>query len=142
MDLLDSLAEKYATKFLAQSPSHYGILSPSLRILLKDAMQEYYTVMENLEDSASDWKGHAFVEFWNLYNKKVGRASTQKKFMKLKTKEIFAILDTVKYFVAAHPDPQYRPHPVTYLNQRRWEDELPNYVQPSRTPDTVNTWEY
>jgi hypothetical protein len=23
------------------------------------------------------------------------------------------------------PDPQYRPHPATWLNQRRWEDEAP-----------------
>lgn len=65
-----------------------------------------------------------FDEFWKSYDKKVARDKCIRKWAKLARADREAILGTVKKFVLAHPDPIYRPHPLTYLNQRRWEDDL------------------
>jgi hypothetical protein len=85
----------------------------------------------------------AFNEFWKTYKKPVGKDRAKKIFMKLKKEEVDQILSTVSDFVLYNLDVQFRPHPATYLNQRRWEDEL----KPStsvRKPVNVknNSWTY
>lgn len=65
-----------------------------------------------------------FDAFWNLYGHKTGsRSKTKRKWERLSRKKRAAIMDHVPRFVAAHPDRQYRPYPITYLNQERWLDE-------------------
>lgn len=106
---------------------------------IKDAILKYHQEDDDMDraDLVKD-----FDVFWTTYGKKVGRAPALKKWMKLKRVDINKILATVEDFVRAHPDIQYRPHPVTYINQRRWEDELPG-AKPIRVPGTrVNTWQY
>jgi len=66
-----------------------------------------------------------FDEFWNLYNKKIAKVKCEQKWKKLKNSEREEIMDTLPKFLAAIKDKQFQPHPYTYLNQRRWEDELP-----------------
>lgn len=65
-----------------------------------------------------------FDEFWNLYNKKIARVKCEKKWEKLKDKEREQIIETLPKFLEGIKDKQYQPHPMTYLNQRRWEDEI------------------
>jgi len=66
-----------------------------------------------------------FEKFWNLYNKKIAKVKCEQKWKKLKNSEREEIMDTLPKFLAAIKDKQFQPHPYTYLNQRRWEDELP-----------------
>ena len=82
-----------------------------------------------------------FEVFYNAYGKKVGRAPAFKKWLKLSQKDIEKIMETVEEFVRANPDPMFRPHPLTYLNQRRWEDEIvpkAKRVEPKKS----NSWMY
>jgi hypothetical protein len=65
-----------------------------------------------------------FSEFWNLYNKKTGRKDCEKKWNKLKDSEREEIIKTLPTYVKSTPDIQFRKNPITYLNQRTWEDEL------------------
>ena len=68
-----------------------------------------------------------FDDFWNAYNKKVGsKSNVEKKFLKLNqdTKEI--IMNYIFDYVEATPDKQYRVNPETFLNQKRWENEIIN----------------
>lgn len=66
-----------------------------------------------------------FEIFWNLYNKKVGsKDSCESKWKKLTNEERQKIIDTLPNFLKAITDKQFQPHPQTYLNQKRWNDEL------------------
>lgn len=95
----------------------------------------------NSEPSLSIYKNHIepnivqdFEMFWNAYPRKVAKRSAQKAFAKLMvTKDapsIKQLLDGVERYKATTLDPKYIAHPATWLNQGRWEDNLP-------TPQTV-----
>lgn len=67
----------------------------------------------------------SFSEFWDLYNKKVGdKNKAEKKWNSLKDSERQKIIDTLPAFLNSIPDKQYQPHPQTYLNNSRWNDEI------------------
>ena len=65
-----------------------------------------------------------FDYWWNLYDKKRGREKCQQKWLKLKTEERRACIAATPDYVAATPDKQYRKDPLTYLNQKAWNDEI------------------
>lgn len=66
-----------------------------------------------------------FDVFWNMYNKKVGsKDSCISKWNKLKDEERQKIIDTLPTFLSSIKDKQFQPHPQTYLNQKRWNDEI------------------
>jgi len=65
-----------------------------------------------------------FEKWWNTYGKKVGRHPASLKWNKLKDEERQKCLDSVSGFVKSNPDKQYRPNPATYLNQKRFLDEI------------------
>lgn len=72
-----------------------------------------------------------FAEFWSAYPKKVGKGEAEKAWKKAKVNghkaEVLAALDAQKSSQQWQRDGgQYIPNPATWLNQRRWEDELPN----------------
>lgn len=71
-----------------------------------------------------------FVEFWKAYPKKVGKGVAEKAFKKIRpSAELFAqMLEAVS---RQRNSDQWRrdngrfvPNPATWLNQRRWEDDL------------------
>jgi hypothetical protein len=64
-----------------------------------------------------------FDVFWNLYDKKVSKQKVEQKWAKLKDIDRERIIETLPAFIAGIKDKQYQPHPDTYLNNRRWEDE-------------------
>ena len=77
-----------------------------------------------------DLQAERFDEFWKLYPRKVGKAAALKSWKKIKpTAELFErILTAVE---AAKNSQQWQkdggqfiPHPATWLNQGRWDDEL------------------
>ncbi len=66
-----------------------------------------------------------FDSFWNLYNKKVGdKKKSEIKWKKLKDEERKKIIDTLPLFLNSITDKQYQPFPETYLNNKRWNDEI------------------
>ena len=70
-----------------------------------------------------------FVEFWKAYPRKTNKEFAEKVFAKLKvddallTKMIQAIYVQNKS-VWKDKEQQYIPHPSTWLNGKRWEDEI------------------
>lgn len=65
-----------------------------------------------------------FNDWWNFYDKKVGRTKAWQKWQKLSDAERDECLKVVKDYVSVTPEVKYRKHPLTYLNGRHWEDEL------------------
>lgn len=81
------------------------------------------------EKNTSSTAVEGFVEFWSAYPRKVGKADAVKAWGKIKPDP-----ETVKDILAAiavqseseqwtKHNGQYIPHPATWLNGRRWEDE-------------------
>ena len=66
-----------------------------------------------------------FSVFWNLYNKKKGSIDNcTKKWLKLSDEEREQIIHTLPAFLLNIKEKQFQPYPETYLNQKRWEDEI------------------
>lgn len=66
-----------------------------------------------------------FDEFWRLYPRSTGKGAAKAAFVKaLRKTTLQALLEAAWRF--AHdpnlPEPQFIPHPATWLNQERWED--------------------
>ncbi len=86
---------------------------------------------DTVEPAAPSLQEKRFAEFWDEYPKKVGKADALKAWKRAKiTEEIFErILQAVR---AAKASEQWRrengrfiPNPATWINQGRWDDELP-----------------
>lgn len=108
--------------------------------LIKDALTKY---REKDSISAEDrqWFEEKFQLFWLKYGKRIGRTPALKKWVNLKKEEVETVLATVDEFVRVHDEVRFRPHPVTYINQRRWEDELPSQRIPIKKREKHNTWQ-
>lgn len=77
------------------------------------------------KDNNKDKDNKSFGVFWDLYDKKVGdKPKCEKKWIALSDSERQKIFDTLPAFKASIKDKQYQPHPETYLNQKRWNDEI------------------
>ena len=81
-----------------------------------------------------------FEKFWKSYPRKVGKGAAEKSFKKYKPDD--ALTERMIASVEAHKRSdqwrrdggQYIPHPATWLNQRRWEDELEEEPLPFSDP--------
>jgi len=66
-----------------------------------------------------------FDIFWNLYNKKIGaKEKCKNKWDNLKISEQEKIINTLPVFIKSIKEKKYQPYPETYLNQKRWNDEI------------------
>jgi hypothetical protein len=109
-----------------------------LRRLLQEGDEEKLTGEEK------QFRLETFDQFYNMYGRKQTKEAAKKKWMKLKRKDIALIFETLEAFLIMHPDPMYRPNPLTYINQKRWLDEVdtPKKLQKSIPPKRLNTWNY
>ena len=72
-----------------------------------------------------------FIEFWNLYPRKVGRLAAEREYARaLKRATPDAILAGLMLFNRNLPqEPRFICHARTWLHQGRWLDELPGVKQ-------------
>lgn len=79
----------------------------------------------------SDVLEERFERFWSVYPKKVGKGDARKSFMKIKPsdallgKMVTAVIAASASFQWKKDKGQYIPNPATWLNQQRWEDDVP-----------------
>ena len=75
-----------------------------------------------------DFKEIAFDEFYKLYPRKVGRFVAKKSFNKLSKRDKMlaynGLTDYIRFWKHNKTEKQFIPHPSTWINQKRWEDEL------------------
>ena len=67
----------------------------------------------------------SFSEFWNAYPRKVGKKAAMLKYNRIRPElhaKIMAALEAHKQS-KQWQNPMYIPHPTTWLNQERWDDE-------------------
>lgn len=68
---------------------------------------------------------YSFDEFWNDYEKKVGKKEkVRAKFEKLSEEKRDKIKKHIPLYKQSEPNRKYRKNPETYLNNDGWEDEI------------------
>lgn len=83
-----------------------------------------------------------FHEFWALYDKSKGKDRAIKKWASLSMKVRKTIMEALPAYVQSTPDKQYRMDPTTYLNGKRWEDEIVSAddAEPQHGSDAWFNW--
>lgn len=85
-------------------------------------------VINNNIGQEPDLTSELFNQFWTNYPRHVSKSAAEKAFKKLKVNE--AILEKMLKALETQKqsrqwsDKQYIPHPATWLNQKRWNDEM------------------
>lgn len=85
-------------------------------------------------------QGGRFAEFWAQYPKKVGKGAAEKAFDRIKPDK--PTFDRMMSAISVQKQSrqwrenngQYIPNPATWLNQRRWEDELAGMAEVKQLP--------
>ena len=84
--------------------------------------------MTSLFNNMPDFKEISFEEFYKLYPKKISRSNAEKSFKRLgkrdKNLAYNGIIKYNKFWSENRTEPQYIPYPSTWINQKRWEDDL------------------
>ena len=113
------------------NPSREGL--PDIPTLSKESLLSNAgvspTQVKLREDKISKEKdGHLFDIFWKVYPKKVNKREAQSRWKNKKLppiKELLEILEKQKQTEQWKKDGgKFIPHPSTWLNQERWEDEI------------------
>ncbi len=110
--------ERQKVEFAGNKPVTVTV-TPSNAIEL-DKEQE----LELDKEQEQDQSENSFDLFWNTYDKKVDRSKSLSKWKKLTQVEKESALAAVPKYVQSTPDKQYRKHPVTYINNKSWENEI------------------
>ena len=96
------------------------------------------------KDKLSKPKGSVgFEDFWNFYPKKVGKGAAEKSWEKLKPdlSVILVAIEQQKQSDQWKKDGgRYVPNPATWLNQKRWEDELDEAPAPDEDKEKAVDW--
>ena len=92
----------------------------------KNASGKRKAYVKHMEDENEDVIINIdFNIFWDLYDKKVGsKDKCIKKWDKFKDEERQTIINTLPLFLKSIKEKKYQPYPETYLNQKRWNDEI------------------
>lgn len=120
---------------------NYNLLDIDTLKIIKDLPNTYLTVTEpqnkkmipyehehdneHGNEHENEQQKSDFEIFWNLYNKKVGdKTKLLSKWLRLKQEDRDKIFETLPVFLSNVKDKQYQPYPETYLNNKRWNDEI------------------
>jgi hypothetical protein len=79
-----------------------------------------------------------FDEFWSLYPRKIAKATARKAWQRLTPEQQLmaakAIDTHCQYWSAKETELEFIPHPATWINQERWEDEL--VIEPKKVKES------
>lgn len=72
---------------------------------------------------SKDKENAPFIDFWNIYNNKKGLKEAFKNWSKLDSETHNIILLKLRSWLVQNAE-SFLPHPATWLNQERWNDEI------------------
>ncbi len=95
--------------------------------LLRKQIGDNMEPQNRVDKNRIDKENISFEIFWNAYPKKQAKTAAEKVFRRLKIDDalLMTILSALELQKKSKQwqDKQFIPHPATWLNQRRWEDE-------------------
>ena len=80
-----------------------------------------------------------FFNFWETYDKKKNKEKAKKAFFRLKKEEIKTIFETLPAYIRSTPDKKFRKDPITYLNQKSFNDEIISPTTTTARPSSYQT---
>lgn len=79
-----------------------------------------------------------FDNFWGIYGYKVSKSDAEKAWNKLKDEQKFeCIAKLPKWLEHQKSNKKFMPYPATFINQKRWEDELEDFTEAEEVVDTT-----
>ena len=80
-----------------------------------------------VQDSTDTELGPTFDDFWLLYPRRVAKKDAKKAWARISgADQVKALTAMVQWRrIWANKELEYLPHPASWLNGERWEDELP-----------------
>lgn len=77
---------------------------------------------------------NGFDAFWRAYPRKVGKPKAQSAWKSVSKDAVAVMIGLARWTVywIARNEPEFIPHPTTWLNQRRWEDDPPPVTKRSK----------
>ena len=109
------------------------IIDPIIGCVI-DPMIQLKDKEEEEEEKEIKYTCLSFDEFWDLYNKKVGKPNAIKLFEKTTEKERELIKAYIPKYKLSKPEVKYRKDPERFLKNRVWEDEIVS-VEPEDKTD-------
>jgi hypothetical protein len=101
----------------AENPHTVSPLAANLQLQSTNNTKETITKENNTK--------YSFVDFWNLYDKKVGdKEKIEKKYNRLTEDVKELIFKHIVMYKKSQPEKQFRKNPETYLNNKSWNDEI------------------
>lgn len=94
-----------------------------------ESQQHEKSMQQHSDSNATELKKGSLVgfeDFWEAYGLKKSRKACETKWKGLSRDDKSKALEVVgdHNLITAHDGARYRPHPLTWLNQRRWEDDI------------------
>lgn len=85
-------------------------------------INDLVTELRQCEEDRAAKDDTGFAEFWQIYPRRVAKKPAERAWRRLSKTDRSAVLDHLpkRKWPA---EKSYVPHPATFLNQRRWEDE-------------------
>jgi hypothetical protein len=110
-----------------------GFLSDSVVGLEGDKIRQDKIRQEESDEKRPPPSINTFDLFYSKYPRRVAKPRALKAWLSLKPNDelVQVILGSLEKQIPLWKDPQFIPHPATWLNQRRWEDELKTNVSNS-----------
>jgi hypothetical protein len=87
-----------------------------------EALKMQHDILNN-HDTHNNQKT-SFDMWWDMYDLKCNRGGCEKKWNKMTAAEKYACVAATPAYVASTPEKQYRKRPLTFLNQKAWQDEI------------------
>ena len=115
---------------IKQKRSFAGQMSGKARQVINTSstsVQQKRTSKKKSKSKIKDTINITFDEFWNLYDKKIGdRTKVALKWLSLSDADRISVMANLPLYIQSTPDKQFRRHPMTYLNNTGWKDEILN----------------
>ena len=96
-----------------------GSLTPIVRVRVKERKE-----IGGVGEKEKQNDAFSFEKFWDLYDKKVDRKNTEKKYANVSEADRQKIFSHIPKYKLSTPDPKYRKNPDTYLNNESWNDQI------------------
>ena len=91
----------------------------------RQVLDNGYKVLDNEKKDIS-----SFSLFWDAYQKKIDRPKCERLWNKLTPEEQKEVMEHIPRYLLTIKDKQFQRHPATYLNNRTWENDLPEVPTP------------
>ena len=114
------------TRLGIRKPLKESIIDPiNTQSIVKYSKEEESKKNNSKEENALIFP--TFEDFWDLYDKKVGKKEKiKKKWVKLPQKTKEEIIKYIPLYINSQPQKKYRKNPETFLNNESWKDEIIN----------------